>query len=291
MNLLDIFVDALVDILKLIPFIFITYLGMGVLEKKFASNTKNLISRGSFLGPTIGSLLGAVPQCGFSASASSLYSLKIITAGTLISIFLSTSDEMIPVMISGGVSLSLMLKIVLIKIISGMIIGLCVDLAIRISLHSSVERRTEEEIMHQVAFHEIGCSCGGNAIKYAINHTLKLIGFIFIITLVLNTCFEIIGEETLRNFLSASGIIGNIIAAIIGLIPNCSASVIITELYIEGIMSDGMMLSGLLVGSGIGILVLFKENRHMAKSFAILGITFVSGIAIGTIFDIIGISL
>ena len=263
--MLDVVIDSLIDSIKLLPFLFFTYLVMEYLEHKTGDKTKNIIKRSGKLGPLWGSILGIFPQCGFSAAASNLYAGKLITVGTLIAVFLSTSDEMLPVLISENAPIDIIVKILLIKLIIGIIAGFIIDLVgkrfrkiIKIE-HNDI---IEEEIGH-ICEHE-HCHCEEDGIlKSSIKHTLHIFLFIVIITLIINIIIWFIGEENISNLILNMPIIGTIISGLVGLIPNCAGSVIITQLYLSNVISLGSMIGGLLVGSGIGVLVLFRVNKKI----------------------------
>lgn len=288
--MLEVLLETIVDSIKLLPFLFITYLIMEYLEHKTEKKTKNIIQKSGKLGPLWGAILGVFPQCGFSAAASNLYAGRVITLGTLIAIFLSTSDEMLPVLISANASIELILKILVIKLVIGIIAGFGVDFigqAIN-KKKKQVENKEkiEEEIGH-ICEHE-HCHCKEDGIlKSSIIHTLNIFLFIIIITFILNVVIHFFGEENLSNLILNMPIIGPIIAGIVGLIPNCAGSVILTQLYLENVISIGSMIGGLLVGSGIGILVLFRVNKNMKENLKILGLLYAIGVVCGIVIDLI----
>ena len=289
--MLEIIKDTLIDGVRLLPFLFITYLIMEYLEHKTGKKTKNIIQKSGKLGPLWGSILGIFPQCGFSAAASNLYAGRVITLGTLIAIFLSTSDEMLPVLISENAPIGLILKILAIKLIIGVIAGFGIDFigkAIN-KKKKLVENRTEEieeEIGHICEHEHCHCEEGG-ILKSSITHTLNIFLFIIIITFILNILIHFIGEENLSNLILNMPVIGPIIAGIVGLIPNCAGSVILTQLYLENVISIGSMIGGLLVGSGIGILILFRVNKNVKENLKILGLLYAIGVVCGIVIDII----
>lgn len=258
---LDALVDSLVDTVKLIPFLFITYLLMEYLEHHTGQKTTNLLAKMGKAGPLFGGLFGIVPQCGFSASAASLYSGGVITLGTMLAVFLSTSDEMLPIFISEQVAPTQILFILGVKAVLGIISGLIVD---------ALLRRTRWKAKGVKRIHDL---CAeehadyaddeeGGIFKAAIIHTINIVIFIFIISLVLTILVDAIGQKRIAGFLNAIPILGVFLAALIGLIPNCGASVALTQLYLAGMMSFGQMMTGLLVGAGVGLLVLFRTNHH-----------------------------
>lgn len=289
--MIDVIVDTLIDSIKLLPFLFITYLIMEYIEHKTGERTKNIIQKSGKLGPLWGAILGIFPQCGFSAAASNLYAGRVITLGTLIAIFLSTSDEMLPVLISENAPLGIILEILAIKLVIGIIAGFIIDLvgqAIN-KKKKQVENRKEEieeEIGHICEHEHCHCEEGG-IIKSSIKHTLNIFLFIIIITFILNIIIHFFGEENLSNLILNMPIVGPIIAGIVGLIPNCAGSVILTQLYLENVISIGSMIGGLLVGSGIGILILFRVNKNLKENLKILGLLYAIGVICGIIIDLI----
>jgi hypothetical protein len=253
---------------------------MEYLEHKTSARTKKFVKDSGKAGPVIGALLGAVPQCGFSTAASNLYAGKVITMGTLIAIFMSTSDEMIPVFLSEQVDVLVLVKLILIKVFIGLIMGVVIDLIVR---RSKKSYNMVEKIGH-VCDHD-HCGCETSIFKSALRHTITIFAFIVVISFALNTLIHFVGEETLGNLILNKPVIGPLIAGIIGLIPNCASSVVLTQLYIEGVLGLGSLMAGLLAGSGVGILVLFRENDDMKDNFRILAILYVSGVAWGIIID------
>ena len=276
--MLDVLIDTLLDTAKLIPFLFITYLILDIVEKKSSEKTLNMLVHADIGGPIIGSLVGVVPQCGFSASAASLYAQRFISVGSLMAVFLATSDEMLPILISHSVPALQIIKILALKVISGIVVGLFLDKVLR--LFSNKREKTD----YYLEFEE-GCSCAQCSSWYsALSKTLQITVFIFIVTFVLNTVIYCVGTDSLSGIILNKPILGSLLSAAVGLIPNCAASVVITELYLEGAMSTGAMMSGLLSASGVGILVLFRVNSAEKKeNLVILGILYLSGFIIGTL--------
>lgn len=285
----DVLLDAGKDTLKIVPFLFLTYLLMEVIEHKTGEKAKNVIRKSGKYGPFFGALLGAVPQCGFSAAASSLYAGRIITVGTLIAVYLSTSDEMLPIFISEQVPVSLILKVLGLKAAIGMIAGFALDFAVR-TLNKGKSSNGEIEIGHLCEHDHCHCDEEG-VLKSSLHHTLKITLFLFLVSFALGMVIEFVGEDTLSGFITNKPIIGELIAGLIGLIPNCAASVVVTQLYLEGALSFGGMMSGLLVGAGIGLLVLFRSNENMKKNFQIVGILYTFGVIFGILIELLNISV
>lgn len=280
--MIDALLDTTIDALKLLPFLFVTYLLMELLENKAGEKTTKIIKKSGRFGPILGGLLGIVPQCGFSAAAANLYAGRVITLGSLIAIFLSTSDEMLPILISEAAPLRLIIQILLIKLVIGMIAGLAIDFILR------KRNNKEQEIhIHNICQDE-HCHCDEEGIlKSSIKHTFHIFVYIFIITLMINILIYFIGEENIAHVAINIPVLGNLIASVIGLIPNCASSVILTQLYLQNILPLGCLISGLLVNSGIGMLVLFKVNKSKKENLIILGILFIIGVLSGIIIDLI----
>ena len=245
--MLDLILDGIIDTLKLMPYLCITFIILEFLEHKMNKKNESILKNSKKVGPIIGGALGGLPQCGFSAMASNLFSSKVITKGTLIAIFLSTSDEMLPIMVSKKVELSLILRIIGFKILIGIIVGLIIDI-----IFHPKEEKSIKEITHLCE--EEHCDCNNHGIIYSsIIHTLKI----------------------------------SFLASFIGLIPNCASSVILTELYLQNMITVGTLLAGLLTGSGIGLLVLFKTNKNFQENIKILATIYLVGVILGIIIDFI----
>lgn len=283
--MLDVLLDTVFDSLKLLPFLFITYLVLEFIEHKTEHGTEQLVQKSGILGPVVGSALGLVPQCGFSASASNLYAQRLISVGTLLAVFISTSDEMLPVLLSESADIMLIVKILAAKFLCALFIGLLIDLIYRL-----LRKGNRTAHLHDMCLRD-NCHCEEKGILYsALSHTLQIAAFIFIVSFILNTIIHFIGEDALKSVVLNRPVLGSLISAAVGLIPNCAASVIITELFLSGAISSGALLSGLISSAGIGVLVLFRVNReNMKENFSILGILYLSGAVIGIIADIIGI--
>ena len=283
--IIDILKDAGIDTLKLIPFLFITYLAMEYLEKATGDKVEGWVAKSQKAGPVVGALVGILPQCGFSTAASTLYAGRVITLGTLIAVFLATSDEMLPIFIAEQVDPAIISKILLCKLIIGLVMGLLIDFVARI-----ISKATDKRLhIHELCERE-HCACEDGPLKSALRHTVNVSVFIFLVSLALTGTIEVVGEETLASFLSGSTFLSVIAAGLVGLIPNCAASVIIVELYLEGVLSTGAMMGGLLVGAGVGLLVLFRSNRPLRNNLIITGVLFIIGVTWGLIFQFAGIT-
>ena len=284
--MLEPLIETIIDSLKLLPFLFFTYLFMEYLEDRMTGKTGKILQKSGKTGPLWCAVLGMLPQCGFSAAASNLYTGRVITMGTLIAIYLSTSDEMLPILISEAVDPILIAKILLIKVAIGMTAGFLIDIVFERLLK---QKRAEPDI-HHFCEHE-HCHCGEGILKPAIRHTIQIFFFIFLVSLCLNYVIEFLGTEVLANFILNKPVIGELLAGIIGLIPNCAASVIITDLYLKGLMSLGAMMSGLLVGAGVGLVVLWRVNSSFKDTLKVIGILYVCGISAGLLLELTHIVL
>lgn len=277
------------DSIKLLPFLFLTYLVMEYIEHKMGKKSKKIVKNSGKFGPLIGGVLGVFPQCGFSAAAANLYAGRVITLGTLIAIFLSTSDEMLPILISEQVDPVIIAKIIGMKLLIGIVAGFVIDAFVK--GHNHKEHEHDEEMhIHSICDHD-HCHCEEGIFKSACIHTLQIFAFIAIITFALNIGVEAIGEETLASLILNQPVIGPVLSGIVGLIPNCASSVVITQLYLEGMMSTGAMLAGLLVGSGVGVLVLFKENANIKENAKIVALLYAIGVVMGIIIECIGFQI
>ena len=284
--MLDVILDTLIDSIKLLPFLFITYLLMEYIEHKMKHKSKETIQKSGKWGPFFGSLLGIFPQCGFSVSATNLYAGRVITLGTLIAVYLSTSDEMLPIFISEAVSPIIILKILAIKLVIGMIAGFTIDLVINVLTKNKIKENIEQ------VCEEEHCHCNENGIlKSSIHHTLNIFVYIIIISFIINTIVHFIGEEAIANLLLNKPIIGPLVSALIGLIPNCAASVIITNMYLQKVISFGSMMAGLLTGAGIGLAVLFKTNNEIKENIKIVVLLYSIGVIVGIVIDTLGIMI
>lgn len=282
----DAILDSLIDTVKLIPFLLITYIIMEFIEHKTSHKTKDAIKKSGHFGPLIGGILGVVPQCGFSAAASSLYSARIITLGTLIAVFLSTSDEMLPILISEAVDVRIILSILGIKLVLAVVVGFIIDLFFR----KKFETSEDEPEIKDLCEHE-HCHCEHGIFKSALKHTINITLYIFIISLFLNIIIYFIGEDNLAHILNSTPVIGPIIASLVGLIPNCASSVIITQLYLSNVLNFATMIAGLLVNTGVGLLILFRTNKDLKENIKITVLLFAIGVIFGIIFDLIGFNI
>ena len=383
---LDCLLDAALDTLRLVPFLLVTYFALVALEYKAGAKTREVVARAGASGPAIGAVLGAVPQCGFSAAAAMLYAGRVITLGTLFAVFLSTSDEMLPLMIAQQADPGLMVQLVLLKVALGMVTGFLVDLAIRVlgikvqgmgaefvgsdepeifqldsgsiiaiypdgsatldgdpfDLEALLAQANEEEGLSLEEIEEgakdqlegetnagkaaaesmgtsssddsdssgqpvsspapvfvgscgPGCACGADmgwsgVVRETLVRSAEVTFFVLLVTLVLNLILGLAGEDALSSAISAVPGLSIFVSALVGLIPNCAASVAITQLYLAGVLSMGATMAGLLVSAGIGLLVLFSANRSTKQNLAVLAVLYVIGVAWGFVIDLLGIA-
>lgn len=284
---LDIGLDSLLDSLKLLPFLFLTYILMEWIERKGEVALTRSITNVNKIGPLLGGLFGVVPQCGFSAGAASLYSGRVITLGTLLAVFFSTSDEMLPLLVTDGlahkeISVASIFIIIGIKVAIAIISGYLVEVVAHVILHKKKDR-----VAIRVVCDEEHCKCEDGIWKSTIKHTLKIFLYLVIISFALNLVINLVGTENLANIFTGVPVLGQVIGAIVGLIPNCAVSIAMTKMYLEGIITPGIMMSGLLVNAGTGLLVLFRLNRKPKQNLGIIGIMVVLGIFWGVILDLI----
>lgn len=281
----DVVMDTLLDGIKLFPFLLITYLVMEYIEHKTSSKTQQIMKNSGKWGPIAGSILGVVPQCGFSAAASNLYAGRIITVGTLAAVFLSTSDEMLPILISEQVNPVTIIRILAVKVLIGMVIGFLLDLIIR---RKKGTEKEEFRIEH-MCDHE-HCHCKeGKIFRSAFNHTLQIFIFILVISFLLNLLIGYVGEDKLAALISGKPVLGQMLSALIGLIPNCASSVVLTQLYLEGVLGAGAMIAGLLSGSGVGLLVLYRVNDDLKENLKITIMLYAVGVVFGILIEMLGI--
>lgn len=341
---------ALEDTLPLVPFLFITYLALEALEHASGSRATALVRRAGAAGPVVGALLGIIPQCGFSAMAATLYAGRVITLGTLAAVFLSTSDEMLPLLVAEHVDPARLAAILLCKALVALITGVVIDALLRLvkrnarlhaaARHLTARRAGEPDLVDEMAeagegvehIHRLceqdrcgcddvdeghghasaaeheaghahdaahGCACGhdhghshghggaASIVRSALSHTIQVTAFIFVTTLILVVVLETVGEDALATLLSANKGLAVFAAALVGLVPNCATSVVVTQLYLEGVLGFGPLMAGTLVAAGVGVLVLFRANRNVRENLVILAMLFAAGVLWGLFFSIV----
>ena len=313
----DVLADSVIDTLKLIPFLFVTYLAMEALEHFANNKVREAVERAGTAGPVVGALLGALPQCGFSAMAATLFSGRVVTAGTLVAVILSTSDEMIPVFVAHQEPASRMLSIIAIKVVLGIVAGLLLDVALRLlhragdghaHIHELCEREHchceeadeldddeghdgrgdhDEHAQHLEHAHHHGHSHSHHGawgiVRSACVHTAQVTAFIFLISLLFGLIIEGLGVDSIRSMLAYHPVRATFIAALVGLIPNCGASVAIAELFLDGTLATGPMRAGLLSSGGVGLLVLWRTNadarQNVYVTLLVYGVAVLAGLA------------
>lgn len=354
---------ALEDTLALVPFLFVTYIALEALEHAAGARANAVVRRAGAAGPVVGALLGVVPQCGFSAMAATLYAGRVVTLGTLAAVFLSTSDEMLPMLVAERVDSGLLFRVLGLKVLVALITGVLADLAIRAlrknaRVHAFLRRTVlsvrrngvEADVVDQMAEggetaehicrlceqdhcgcghdhahthggehgHEHGNDCGhehadehvagcdhghghdhshaggrfgivGSIVMSAVSHTVQVSFFIFLVTFALVLVLETVGEEALAAFLSGNQLLAVFASALVGLVPNCSASVVITQLYLEGVLGFAPLMAGLLTSAGVGYLVLFRTNRHPRENTVIVVGLFLVACVWGLVFAALGL--
>ena len=278
---IDVMKDSFIDSIRLFPFLFVTYVIMEFMEHKAGEKMQSVIRGAGKGGPVIGGILGIFPQCGFSTAASNLYAGKIITIGTLIAVFLSTSDEMLPIMISENAGAKMIIRILILKAVVAVLAGFAADFMFR-------KNKMEMQIGHLCEQHH--CHCENGIWKSALRHTSEIFLYILLVSLVLNFLIALIGEDVLGSMILGRPFIGTLIAGLVGFIPNCAASVIITQLYLRGVLGVGALAAGLLTGTGVGYLVLLKVNDNRKENVVIAGFLYVTGVIVGIGMELLGIT-
>lgn len=276
--MIEVLLDAVIDSIKILPFLFLAYLAMEWIESRESERTVRMIRKSGRFGPVIGGVLGVLPQCGFSAAAANLYAGRVITLGTLLAVFLSTSDEMLPILFSetaNGLSAMVIVKIIVLKAGIGMLVGLLIDIAARKN-HTNGDGLH----IHDLCEHD-HCHCEKGILYSALMHTLQMILFIFAVTLMLGILIHLIGENTISGLILNRPVLSELLAGLVGLIPNCAASVVLTQLYVQGAMGGGAMMAGLFVSAGVGILVLCRTNHHIKENIRIILLLYVTGVTAG----------
>lgn len=273
---------SLEHIVTIIPFLFIVFLILEYLEHTLSGKTVTIIEKSGKSGPLWGGILGLFPQCGFSVAATNLFAGRVITLGTLIAVYLSTSDEMLPILISGGVNSKSIFAILAFKLAIGAVAGFIIDMIFKQSLN--------KEHIHDMCSHT-NCGCGKKSIFLsALHHTLEITVILTVTTIILNFIIEYVGEDTLKAAVQSAGVFAPLASSLIGLIPNCASSVVITQLYVANAISAGTLISGLLTGCGLGWIVLFKVNQNKKENFKILAIVYAVGALSGIFIDLFKIT-
>lgn len=278
----EVFLEAVIDTAKMLPLLFLVYLLIEYLEHKASDRFSAALRRLGPFGPVGGAMIGCLPQCGFSVAVSNLYSGRLVSLGTLIAVYISTSDEAIPILIANPKSAASVWQLILAKVVIAVIAGLFIDGAMRF-----FHRRGNEE---NEPYHDLceNCGCEEHGIVYsAVRHTVQIFIFLFIVSFALGMGIHLLGEERLDAILMTDSIFQPLIASLIGLIPNCAASVILTNLYVAGSLSFGSVIAGLSTGAGMGLVVLFRTNKNIKQNLGIMGLLYAIGALSGLIIDLV----
>lgn len=278
----EILLHTLIDTAKMLPFLFGVYLLIEYLEHKASDKLPNVLRRMGPFGPIGGAALGCLPQCGFSVAASNLYSGRLISLGTLLAVYIATSDEAIPILLANPNGIKDIWKLIVAKLIIAIISGLFVDSVIRF-----LKRKSNEENEPYVDLCE-DCGCEEHGVIYsALKHTLQIFLFLFVVSFALEAVMHLAGEELLGKILMHGSWAQPIMSALIGLIPNCAPSVVLTNLYVSGSLSFGSIVAGLSTGAGLGLVVLFRVNKNLKQNLAIVGGLYVISAAAGLVIDLV----
>lgn len=281
----NVIIDALIDTLKTVPLLFLIYLAIEYFEFRYSKKMRELTEKAGNAGPAIGAVTGSFPQCGFSVIISALYTQRLVTMGTLLAVYISTSDEAIPIILSEPKKAGVLLPLILTKIFLALFVGYLIDLIFR--------KRNKRILDHQQEFEDHKChhnhnvdevACCGHEIGEKLNikdliihplvHTARIFFFLLIASFTINYIFFALGDEGVRRLFLGHSIFQPVLTALIGLIPNCAASVAVTEMYLKGIISYGSVVAGLSAGGGLGLLVLFKENKNLKDTLLIITLLF-----------------
>ena len=288
-TILDCLLDSLKDCAIMLPILFLAYLFMEFVEKKAGDRLNRAVAKVGVAGPALGGMLGAVPQCGFSGAIAGFYAAGIVSLGTLLSVFLSTSDEMLPILIGklgdegSAITAGVIVKVLLFKVIGGILAGFVINGVMRLFRR---RRLSGSDHIHDFCEQE-NCDCEESIWLSALKHTVKVILLIFAVSLVINIIFEFWGAEFFSGIIINIPILGEMLLALIGLIPNCSASVLITELFAEGVIPAGQMVAGLMANAGVGLLVLFRLNKKVKENLMITGLLYLCAVVLGVITSLI----
>lgn len=329
-------VHSLLDTLSLVPFLLVTYLAMEAIEHSASAHVRRAVERSGKAGPVVGALLGALPQCGFSAMAATLYAGGMVTAGTLVAVILSTSDEMVPVFLAHQAPAGQMAAILAVKVVVGLVAGLAIDVALRSRRHGrDDDGRSIHELCERAHCHcddalgdvpsadaPVAAACTpagekdhahdhahehdhdghdghGHAhghgrwaiVRSALVHTVQVSGYILVVTFAFGLVMELVGRDALAGLLADHPVRATFLSALVGLVPNCGASVAITELYLDGVLACGPMLAGLLASGGVGLFVLWKTNVSVRRSVAVTAVVYVVAVAVGLAAGALGVVL
>ncbi len=281
-EILEILLDGLLDALKMLPFLFGVYLLIEYMEHKNSKGFEGFFKRLGFFGPVGGAALGAIPQCGISVAATNLYSGRVITLGTIIAVYIATSDEAIPIILANPEKIGVLWKLIVVKIVAAAAAGIAVDLISKAVFKNKKEEKPFDELCEHCGCHDHEAEAGAHSVLIpALKHTTEIFVFVLIINIALGFVMEYLGQDFLKSILISDSVFQPFICAIVGFIPNCAASVLLTELYLQEVISFGSCIAGLCTGAGMGLLVLFKTNKHVKQNLAILGILYIVAVVTG----------
>ncbi len=281
-DVIEVLYHSFLDAAKMLPFLFVAFLIIEFLEHKAQDKVKHIFTRAGTAGPLIGTILGCIPQCGFSIMSANLYSSRVITLGTLIAVFLSTSDEAVILLATAENGSTEILRLIVTKIIIALFFGYVIYI---------FEKKTHKEHHHHHS-HDIcehdhcGCEENGGVLRPALIHTGKVFGFVLLFTLIIDMAVSLMGTDSLSNILLSDSVLQPFLAAIIGFIPNCASSVLLAHLYIEGTLSFGSLVAGLCTNAGAGLLILFRDKSKVKENFKIMGLLYICSIIPGIILHI-----
>ncbi len=271
-------IEFVVENLLLLPFLFPAYLVLEWVEAHAGDALERKLGRVSQWGPFFGAAAGVVPQCGFSAAAASLYAGGVVTAGTLIAVFLSTSDELIPVLLSRQVPVAFLCKLVALKVL----FAVCAGFAVNVFLFCIGRRGPSPHVGDLCRHSHCSCAARKGIVVPALIHTAEIFVFLLIVSGVIHLALHFFGGvEALKDCILNKPFLGEVLGGLVGLVPNCAASVACASLYVEGGMSVGALMASSLTGAGVGVLVLFRTHRHLGQNLAILAATYVFGVLFG----------
>lgn len=283
----DVLLDAFLDAVKMLPFLLGVYILIEYMEHRNPKGFEGFFKKLGFFGPVGGAVLGIVPQCGISVAATNLYAGKVITPGTIIAVYIATSDEAIPLILANPESIGSLWKLIVIKFVAATATGIITD-----AVYRTVSRRKESEKPFEELCEHCGCHShedeSHSILIPAIKHTVNIFLFVLAINIVLGFVIEYLGHDFLKSVLISDSVFQPFVAAIVGFIPNCAASVLLTELYLSGVLSFGSCIAGLCTGAGMGLLVLFKTNKkHLKQNLAIIAVLYASAVFTGFISNLI----
>lgn len=294
---MEIFFDALKDTASLVPFLAIVYFGIGFLEYRYGDRMNHFVMHVGIMGPLAGALVGCIPQCGFSVMASALYVKGMISTGTLLAVFISTSDEAVPILLSVPSRVDMVLILIGVKVIVAVLAGMAVDRVAGMISGFRIKKCAGEASCKEAVSGHPGCCSHELANKssklkmlvvHPLLHTGKILAFLFILTLIFNLLVEKIGESNIASMFLGGSIFQPALSSLVGMIPNCFASVLLAGLFAKGIISFGALIAGLSSGAGLGLLVLVKENKDRIDTLRIIGLLLAISITAGTLIQLLG---